>query len=70
MSDQPNVQQQPQQGQMTLSDFLLNARKVMDQIVNDYENNMTQMVQVINKLGEENEELKKKISESEGPETI
>lgn len=60
MSDQVQQQQSQQQGQqMTVSDFLLAQRKMIDTVIANYENNISQMAQAVERLAKENEELKK-----------
>lgn len=61
MSDQqqPQVQGEQPQGQMSLSDFLLSQRRTVDQIIANYENNMAQFAQTV-------EQLQKRIEELEG----
>lgn len=52
--------QLPGEQSMTLSDFLLGQRRTMDQVVANYENNLSQMAQAIEQLSKENRELKTK----------
>lgn len=59
---QAQAQVQGEQGQISLSDFLLTQRRMMDQIITNYENNMVQFAQA-------NEQLSKKVQELEAGRT-
>lgn len=46
------------QTQLTISEFLLQQRRLIDQIVLSYENNISQLVGMIDELNKENQQLK------------